>query len=169
MLDWAGADSLRPDLRQPREAGEALRQEVPGRRDISHVLSRAPCGAVAGPQELFIDLSHTYRLWQRTPTAGGFRTDSSVARLRAREDAEAMNRMYAGQDMARCPSSQFIWDNHRTSPVLTYLVAVVRRRGYVIGSVTGVDHARAVLGPRRGLDRYGPRWSTPGVELSRRR
>jgi GNAT-family acetyltransferase (TIGR03103 family) len=118
------------------------------------------------PQELFLDPSHTYRLWlpnyrpsRRRPR--GF----TVRRLRTVEDAEAVNRIYAGRNMVQVPP-QFFHDQ-RNSRVLTYFVAVDAATGNVIGSVTGVDHARAFEDPENGSSLWclavDPQASFPGI------
>ena len=118
------------------------------------------------PQELFLDPSHTYRLWlanyrtsRRRPR--GF----TVRRLRTVEDAEAVNRIYASRNMVQVPPHFF--HDQRNSRMLTYFVAVDAATNNVIGSVTGVDHARAFEDPENGSSLWclavDPQASFPGI------
>ena len=135
-----------PDL---PELAKALREETQGRRDIALYLRDPHVALSLAPQELFLDPSHTYRLWlanyrtsRRRPR--GF----TVRRLRTVEDAEAVNRIYASRNMVQVPPHFF--HDQRNSRVLTYFVAVDAATNNVIGSVTGVDHARAFEDPENG-------------------
>jgi GNAT-family acetyltransferase (TIGR03103 family) len=148
------------------ELAKTLREETQGRRDIALYLRDPHVALSLAPQELFLDPSHTYRLWlpnyrpsRRRPR--GF----TVRRLRTVEDAEAVNRIYAGRNMVQVPP-QFFHDQ-RNSRVLTYFVAVDAATGNVIGSVTGVDHARAFEDPENGSSLWclavDPQASFPGI------
>ena len=149
----------------PELAG-ALREETPGRRDIALYLRDPHVALSLAPQELFLDPSHTYRLWlenyrpsRRRPR--GF----TVRRLRTVEDAEAINRIYASRNMVQVPPHFF--HDKRNSRVLTYFVAVDAATGNVIGSVTGVDHGRAFNDPENGSSLWclavDPQAPFPGI------
>jgi GNAT-family acetyltransferase (TIGR03103 family) len=152
-----------PDL---PELAKALREETQGRRDIALYLRDPHVALSLAPQELFLDPSHTYRLWlanyrtsRRRPR--GF----TVRRLRTVEDAEAVNRIYASRNMVQVPPHFF--HDQRNSRVLTYFVAVDAATNSVIGSVTGVDHARAFEDPENGSSLWclavDPQASFPGI------
>jgi GNAT-family acetyltransferase (TIGR03103 family) len=152
-----------PDL---PELAKALREETQGRRDIALYLRDPHVALSLAPQELFLDPSHTYRLWlpnyrpsRRRPR--GF----TVRRLRTVEDAEAVNRIYASRNMVQVPPHFF--HDQRNSRVLTYFVAVDAATNNVIGSVTGVDHARAFEDPENGSSLWclavDPQASFPGI------
>jgi GNAT-family acetyltransferase (TIGR03103 family) len=152
-----------PDL---PELAKALREETQGRRDIALYLRDPHVALSLAPQELFLDPSHTYRLWlanyrtsRRRPR--GF----TVRRLRTVEDAEAVNRIYASRNMVQVPPHFF--HDQRNSRILTYFVAVDAATNSVIGSVTGVDHARAFDDPENGSSLWclavDPQASFPGI------
>jgi GNAT-family acetyltransferase (TIGR03103 family) len=152
-----------PDL---PELAKALREETQGRRDIALYLRDPHVALSLAPQELFLDPSHTYRLWlanyrtsRRRPR--GF----TVRRLRTVEDAEAVNRIYASRNMVQVPPHFF--HDQRNSRILTYFVAVDAATNNVIGSVTGVDHARAFEDPENGSSLWclavDPQASFPGI------
>lgn len=149
-----------------KDLAGALRQEEEGRRDIALYLRDPHVALSLAPQELFLDPSHTYRLWLSHYRPGrkrpkGFR----IRRLRTEEDAEAVNRIYAARGMVRVPPS-FFWDR-RSSRILTYFVAADAATDAVIGSVTGVDHHRAFDDPEGGSSLWclavDPQASFPGV------
>ncbi|RFU20972.1 N-acetylglutaminylglutamine synthetase [Geodermatophilus marinus] len=127
----------------------ALRAEETGRRDIC-IYPRDPHVLVGlAPDELFIDPSYTYRLdlYRYRPRhdliRGVFvRTVTSLAEM------EQINEIYARNNMV-VGDPETMWANHRTR-TFTYLVAVDRRTGRVVGTVTGVDHVLAFDDPEGG-------------------
>lgn len=148
------------------DLAQALREERPGTRDIAFYLPDTHVVLAKAPQELFLDPSHTYRLWlanyrpsRRRPK--GF----TVRRLRTHKDAEAVNRIYAARGMVQVPPS-FFW-NERNSRVLSYFVAADAQTDEVIGAVTGVDHKRVFDDPENGSSLWclavDPQAPFPGV------
>lgn len=152
-----------PDL---PELAKALREETQGRRDIALYLRDPHVALSLAPQELFLDPSHTYRLWLANYRTGRRRPRGfTVRRLRTVEDAEAVNRIYAGRNMVQVPP--YFFHDQRNSRILTYFVAVDSATNTVIGSVTGVDHARAFEDPENGSSLWclavDPQASFPGI------
>lgn len=128
---------------------DALRDERGGTRDIA-IYVREPHVLLANaPQELFLDPSHTFRL-DLTTYRSSKRVPKGffVRRLTSRQDAEAINRIYASCSMVQV-APDFFWSK-RDARVLTYFVVEDERTGDVIGTVTGVDHSRAFNDPERG-------------------
>ncbi|MBW3566652.1 MAG: N-acetylglutaminylglutamine synthetase [Proteobacteria bacterium] len=149
-----------------QRVADELRAEQPGRRDIALYLRDPHVVLSLAPQELFLDPSHTFRLWMfnwrsRTARAKGFR----VRRLRTRGDAEAINRLYAQRHMVGVDPS-FVWQE-RLSRTLTYFVAEDVADGTIIGTVTGVDHFNAFEDPEQGSSLWclavDPQAPHPGV------
>ena len=133
----------------PLVVADVLCEEAENQRDIALYLRDPHVVLSRAPQELFLDPSHTYRLWlseYRPPRDRhpGF----SVRRLRDRSDADAINRLYARRQMVPV-KSDFIW-TQRAKKTLTYLVAEDRESGEIIGTATGVDHAEAFSDPENG-------------------
>jgi GNAT-family acetyltransferase (TIGR03103 family) len=144
----------------------ALCEEAPDERDIAFYVTDPHVALSLAPQQVFLDPSHTYRLWlanyrpPRRRPAGFF-----VRRLRNRSDAEAVNRIYAKQGMVPVPGD-FLLKN-RSSRRLTHLVAEAESTGEIIGTITGIDHFRACNDPNRGASLWclaaEPQASTPGI------
>ncbi|MEE2565334.1 N-acetylglutaminylglutamine synthetase [Hyphobacterium sp. Y6023] len=129
-------------------AGE-LRGEGQSRRDIAFYIRDPHVLLALAPQELFLDPSHTYRLSLTEKRAAPERPSGFVIRRLASEaDAEAVNRIYAACNMVTVDPG-FLWTK-RDSRQMTIFVAEDVRTGDVIGSVTGVDHARAFNDPQKG-------------------
>ncbi len=128
---------------------QEVSREEPGRRDICLYVREPHVLVARAPQELFIDPSHTYRLWlhRTVPTQDPIR-GIVVRDLRSREDAEAVNRIYTSVGMVTAPS-EILWQNQRT-PTFTYLVAEDAETGRIVGTVTGVDHRHAFNDPEDG-------------------
>ncbi len=145
---------------------QALREESPGTRDIAFYLGDPHVVLSIAPQELFLDPSHTYRLYleqYRAPPAPG--AGFTVRKLQTHSDAVAVNRIYASRHMVPA-DPDFVW-SQRKSRVLTYLVAEDAGTGDVIGTVTGVDHAEAFADPEGGSSLWAlavdPQTAHPGV------
>ena len=145
---------------------EALRGEAPGRRDIAFYIRDPHVVVSLAPQELFLDPSHTFRLdlasyrVSRRPQRG-----FQVRRLATEHDAVEVNTIYASRGMVSVPPS-FFWSN-RDSRSITHLVAEDESSGAVVGTVTGVDHARAFNDPERGASLWclavDPQARAPGI------
>jgi len=135
-----------PDLRQ---LAEVLREERPGKRDVALYLSDPHVVLSYAPQDLFLDPSHTFRLWIERYHAPLRRPKGFHVRLlNSREDANAIQRVYVSRRMVP-PGADFVWDE-RTSRVLTYWVAEDEQDGTILGVVSGVDHAAAFDDPENG-------------------
>ncbi|MCC6009086.1 MAG: N-acetylglutaminylglutamine synthetase, partial [Rhodobacteraceae bacterium] len=93
------------------------------------------------------------------------RQSFTVRRLVSAADADAVNVIYAERNMVPVPP-EFFWSG-RDARVLTVLVAEDAETGEIIGSVMGVDHARAFADPERGSSLWclavSPRTPHPGV------
>jgi GNAT-family acetyltransferase (TIGR03103 family) len=146
-----------------------LREERTGTRDIALYVADPHVVVSLAPQELFLDPSHTFRIYleQYRPlpaTPQGF----IVRRMQAQGDAEAANQIYARRHMVPVEPA-FMW-SRRLSRELTYLVAEDTASGEVIGTVTGVDHVEAFEDPENGCSLWAlavdPQTTHPGVGLA---
>lgn len=140
--------------------------EKPGRRDIC-IYAREPHVLVSrAPQELFLDPSHTYRLWlYRYEPARETPRGVVVREMSDHTDAVAVNEIYSRTGMVTAPPSA-LWANQHT-PTFTYLVAEDPDSGEIMGTVTGVDHVRAFNDPEGGTSLWclavDPEATRPGV------
>ncbi len=153
-------------FRDPRRLAELLRGEASGRRDIALYLRDPHVLLSLAPQELFLDPSHTYRLWlsdyrAAEPRRRGF----SIRRANSRKDVEAINRIFAARGMVAV-DPDFVW-KMRNRRCLTYLIAKDSDSGEVIGTVTGVDHKHSFDDPENGSSLWclavDPQAPVPGV------
>jgi GNAT-family acetyltransferase (TIGR03103 family) len=145
---------------------DAVSTEEPGRRDICLYVREPHVLVSKAPQELFIDPSHTYRLWLHRRDGGRDPSRSIVVRdLRSEADASAVNRIYTAAGMLTAPT-EVLWANQRTA-TFTYLVAEDRETGDIIGTVTGIDHRHAFDDPEDGTSLWclavDPQTTRPGV------
>jgi len=156
-------------FREPERVAHILLEEEADKRDIAFYLRDPHVVLAQAPQELFLDPSHTYRLWlslwrpMATPPRG-----FAVRRLCSHADAEAVNRLYHLRHMVSLePDFAF---THRSSRVLTYLVAEDDYSGEIIGTVTGVDHYAAFSDHENGSSLWAlavdPQTPHPGVGLA---
>ncbi|SKA32801.1 N-acetylglutaminylglutamine synthetase [Consotaella salsifontis] len=133
----------------PAAIVDLLRAEVPERRDIAFYVKDPHVVLSHGPQELFLDPSHTFRLdlhgfHPSAETPPGF----SIRRLKSETDAQEVNRIYQSRRMVQVEPA-FFW-RHRASRELIHLVAVDDVTNAVIGTVTGVDHSAVFDDPEKG-------------------
>ena len=143
-----------------------LCDEEPNRRDIALYVADPHVAVSLAPQEVFLDPSHTFRLWldRYQPAhraAGGF----AIRLMNSSEDAEAVHNLYIRRHMVP-PDADFLWEHH-ASRLLTYLLAVDSETGQLLGAVTGVDHATAFGDPQHGTSLWAlavdPQASVPGI------
>jgi GNAT-family acetyltransferase (TIGR03103 family) len=129
---------------RPEAVAALLSAEQDGARDIAFQLRDPHVVIAQAPHELFLDPSHTYRLRAGDlPPAEG---PAAVAVRRARAaDAAAIDRV-----LGRWQMVTFGEHVDRLPPAVEVLVAVDPRRGEVVGTVTGVDHAFAYGDPDEG-------------------
>lgn len=132
-----------------RHLAEVLREERPGKRDLALYLSDPHVVLSYAPQDLFLDPSHSFRLWFERYQPSLRRPQGFYVRLlNSREDANAIQRLYMSRRMVP-PGADFVWDHH-TSRVLTYWVAEDAQDGTILGVVSGVDHGAAFDDPENG-------------------
>jgi GNAT-family acetyltransferase (TIGR03103 family) len=130
----------------PHAVAAELRSEEIGQRDICvyhpdpHVL------VSAAPHELFVDPSHTYRIWFVEDVEPWSSPGVRVRRMEA-DDIEAVNHIYLRSGMVTAPPE--VMAGNAVSDGFVYLVAEDEGTGEVIGTVTGVDHARIFDDPEQ--------------------
>ena len=144
----------------------AIQAEDKGRRDIAMYVPEPHIVLSVLPQVLFLDPSHTYRLYfeqsrlKREETSG-----FTIRKLDKESDAAEVSRIYARRGMVPIEPS-FIFDS-RNGPCLTQLVAEDSQTEAIVGSVMGVDHVEAFKDPERGCSLWAlavdPQTSHSGV------
>jgi GNAT-family acetyltransferase (TIGR03103 family) len=148
------------------ELARTLLAEEEGRRDIGLYLRDPHVVLALAPQELFLDPSHTFRLWffnyrPARVQPRGFH----VRRLRNRADAEGMYRLLSSRQMVP-PDPEFVLER-RKSRTLSFFVAEDDESGRIIGTVTGVDHVYAFGDPESGSSMWclavDPQAPLPGI------
>lgn len=152
---FGSAESLYSELCNERE----------GKRDIAFYMRDPHVLLALGPDKLFLDPSHTYRLWMheyqpREPYRG-----FNIRRVATRDDVESINRIYESRQMVTC-DPDFILKRH-ASQLCTYLVAEQTDSQKIIGTVTGLDHVQAFGDPEFGTSLWclavDPQANSPGV------
>jgi GNAT-family acetyltransferase (TIGR03103 family) len=145
---------------------DQLRHERPNQRDIALYIREPHVAVSLAPQELFLDPSHTYRLHLHSyrPSRRRF-PGFTVRRLCTEQDAEEVNRIYEARHMVRVDPT-FYWQR-RDARLLTHFVAEDEVTGAILGTVMGLDHARAFNDPEKGASLWclavDPQAAHPGV------
>ena len=150
----------------PRHLASVLQEERHGKRDVALYLNDPQVVLSYAPQDLFLDPSHTFRLWlERYQPSPRRPKGYHIRLLNSREDANAIQRLYVSRRMVP-PGSDFIWDQ-RASRILTYWVAEDEQDGSLLGVVNGVDHVAAFQDPENGASLWAlavdPQAPYPGI------
>ncbi len=186
LRNWKRADML-PNLKLPadvilecgwgrlifahtfsdqRKLVRTICDESPGRRDIAIYLRDPHVVLAMAPQELFMDPSHTFRLWlDRYQPDPAMSKRIVIRRAQTREDCRQINTIYAGRGMV-VSREDFLW-NHRHSRSMVPLVAEDMATQQIVGTVTAIDHKRAFNDPENGTSLWclavEPQCRLPGV------
>ncbi|MNZ27124.1 Cyanophycin synthetase [compost metagenome] len=150
-------------------SAEALTRELlnerPGERDIALYVAAPQQVLAHAPQQLFLDPSDTLRLWfsdyrpARRPSRG-----LRIRRVHSDDDWAAINRLYLIRGMLPVDPTQV---TPRQDGGPDYWLAADAESGAVIGTLMGLDHARAFRDPERGSSLWclavDPQCSRPGV------
>ncbi len=150
----------------PNMLVDTLCKEQPSRRDITLYVSNPHVAVSLAPQEIFLDPSHTYRLWLDRYRPAHLRSRGFTVRLlNSRVDAESVHNLYIRRHMVP-PDADFLWEN-RASRLFTFLLAADAVNGQVLGTVMGVDHKNAFSDPERGTSLWAlavdSQASVPGI------
>ena len=153
-------------FRDNRRLADTLLAESPGKRDIAFYVTDPHVLLAMEPQSLFLDPSHTYRLWLDRYKVSPLRPRGYTVRLlNSRDDAEQVRRVYLSRQMIP-PPVDFMWAN-RTSRVVQFFVAANTDTGEVLGAATGIDHVEAFDDPEGGASLWAlavdPQARNPGV------
>ena len=150
---------------QPETLIAQIRGELPERRDIAIYISDPHVLLANAPQEVFLDPSHTYRLDLSQLPEGRAHPGYSIRVLENENDVQELNRIYAARRMVQVPPEFFF--TRRDPEAIRYLLAVDDVTGDVIGTVTGVDHAKAFGDPEKGSSLWclavDPQARHPGI------
>ena len=133
----------------PEALAAELANEAPGKRDIAFYLRDPHVVVSLAPQTLFLDPSHTFRLWldqYRPPPAKA--RQYTIRKMRPRRDRQAVDTIYKARGMV--PAGEEYWPTIKDSQKITVLVAEDDETGEIIGVVFGVDHKRAFTDPENG-------------------
>ena len=153
-------------FRDNRRLADALLAELPGKRDIAFYVNDPHVLLAMEPQSLFLDPSHTYRLWLDRYKVSPLRPRGYTVRLmNSRDDADGVRRVYLSRHMIP-PPADFMW-NQRTSRVVYFFVASDTQTGEVLGAATGIDHVEAFRDPEKGSSLWAlavdPQARQPGI------
>ncbi len=143
-----------------------LKNEKRGKRDVAFYIPDPHVLLSLAPQDMFLDPSHTYRLWMDRYLPGAPRPKGLlIRRVRSRSDANEINRIYAVHGMVQADADFLV--QHRNSRVLLYLVAEDTATGNIVGAMAGGDHERFFSDPERGASLWSlgvdPQAPYPGV------
>ena len=145
---------------------DEVTREKNGQRDIAFYLRDPHVLLSKGQDRIFLDPSHTYRLWMHDyRPLGEARSSISVRRIASQKDADAVNRIYKTRKMVTCPTD-FMMGRHLSLSRI-FLVAEHLPDKRIVGTVTGVDHVKVFNDPENGASLWclavDPQADTPGV------
>lgn len=150
----------------PKKVANELLREQSGTRDIAFYLHDPHVVLAMAPHKLFLDPSHSYRLWfseyrqSRSPVHG-----LVIAPVQTQEEIEQVNRIYLACG-ARPVHNRFL-DHCRTTRKVRHLLAREETSGEVVGTILGVDHVEAFNDTENGSSLWSlavdPQCRIPGV------
>ena len=148
------------------ELAKAICDEPEDRRNIAIYIRDPHVVLSLRPQDLFLDPSHTYRLWLYNYRASRVRPQGfDVRRAKDADDARAITRLLATRRMV-APEPTFL-EKHITSRALTHFVAEDSVSGQIVGTVMGVDHKRVFDDVEGGSSLWAlavdPQAGVPGI------
>lgn len=149
-----------------RRLADELLAETPGKRDIAFYVADPHVLLAMEPQNLFLDPSHTYRLWLDRYKVSPLRPRGYTVRLlNSQADAEGAHRVYLARQMIPPPID--FMRNNRTSRVVQFLVACDVRTQDILGVATGIDHVETFGDPENGASLWAvavdPQARHPGI------
>ncbi|WP_160287911.1 N-acetylglutaminylglutamine synthetase [Pseudomonas knackmussii] len=145
-------------------ASELLKERA-GERDIALYVAAPQQVLAHAPQQLFLDPSDTLRLWftDYRPARRSFR-GFRIRRVHSEADWAAINRLYLARGMQPV-DAQRLTPHFDGGP--TYWLAEDSETGAAVGSVMGLNHAKAFADPERGSSLWclavDPQCARPGV------
>ena len=145
---------------------EVMSREKSGQRDIAFYLRDPHVLLSKGPDQLFLDPSHTYRLWMHDYRAHRQPLNPiSVRRIHNQDDANAINYIYETRQMVTC-APEFMSGRY-VSRSKVYFVAEQAPDNRIVGTVTGLDHVNVFNDPENGASLWclavDPQADMPGV------
>lgn len=145
---------------------DALCKEGAGKRDIAFYIRDPHVMLAKGPDKLFLDPSHTFRLWAHDYHHSKRHAKAfKVRRILNEADANAVNRIYLSRNMVTDAPGHML--NRSTTRRLTILVAEDLDTERIVGTVTGIDHVAVFNDPECGASLWclavDPQAKTPGV------
>ncbi|MCF8721661.1 N-acetylglutaminylglutamine synthetase [Nitrospina gracilis] len=148
------------------ELVHSICQERKGKRDIALYIHDPQVALSLAPQELFLDPSHTLRLWLSNYEEAGLPPRGFTVRpIQTRRDIQEANRIYKAHNMVQIPVSFAM--KHKDSPHLVFRVVEDNRSGKILAMVQGVDHTEAFGDPNNGSSLWSlavdPHAEHPGI------
>ncbi|WP_454063817.1 N-acetylglutaminylglutamine synthetase [Candidatus Nitrospira salsa] len=151
---------------EPEEVAATLLKERAGRRDIAFYLRDPHVVLALRPHKLFLDPSHTFRLWLADYQSLSNQKQGFVINpVRSQADVDSLNRIYAARNMVGVEYDFLM--KHRRSRKIWYLVAKDQKTNEVIGVIMGVNHCAIFDDPEKGSSTWAlavdPQTHHPGV------
>ena len=140
------------------------------RRDIAIYVIDPHVIVSMAHDKLFLDPSHTYRLWNYDYRYDNQKQNDvfSINRLSSKDESLQVNAIYAKCHM-KGADPKFLLDKH-ANKLRTYFIAKRRKDDQVVGIVTGIDHVEAFNDPENGSSLWSlavdPQAGIPGVGIS---
>lgn len=148
------------------EIAAELSREAEDARDIAFYLRDPHVVLSLAPQEIFLDPSHTYRLWLDQYRPARSRPRGIVIRAcHPADDLDRLNALFSRRHMVPLGADYF--DERYDRRVVTILAAEDKTTGDLVGAVMGVDHKRAFKDPENGSSLWclavDPQAQHPGI------
>jgi GNAT-family acetyltransferase (TIGR03103 family) len=145
---------------------ETLKNEKEQQRDIAFYVRDPHVLLANAPQELFLDPSHTYRMWlSQYRQQKSYSKAFSVRRIKKQKDVEDIIKIYKGLSLVP-PAAEFLWKIKNSKKIIP-LVLENLDTGEVLGTVMGVDHVEVFNDAEGGASLWAlaidPKAPLPGL------
>lgn len=146
-----------------------LMREKKGKRDIAFYVRDPHVLTGLAPQEVFLDPSHTYRLWFHKNTDNrSTPKEILVRRASLKKDILAVNKVYLSRGMISLDGD--FYKVLTRSRKISLFIASEEKTGKTLGAAMAVDHFAAFRDPEKGSSLWAlavdPQASLPGVGLA---
>lgn len=147
------------------DIAKELLKEKKSFRDIAFYVRDPHVLLAQAPHQLFLDPSHTYRIWfDQYQLSKNSNPDILVRRIQTQKDIAEANRILQSCSMIELDPS-YVWQK-RNSRSLIFLVAQDIKQQKILGTVVGVDHKLSFNDPEKAASLWSlavdPQSQKPG-------
>ncbi len=152
-------------FKRVKKLAKTISNEKEGKRNLALYIRDPHVVIAEAPQDLFLDPSHTYRIWFDEYEKTRKKKEFTIRKARSLKDSREINRIYESRNMIKIKPSFLI--KHKNSRTINFFVIEDIKKKDIIGAALGIDHKLAFNDPENGCSLWSlavdPQASAPGV------